>query len=68
MKKIFIFLTALFTYSISYSIEISQIGVESGMTGFEIENNFTYHSLEKNLNKNTEELYEKYEIIKNNWC
>lgn len=66
MKKTFIFLTALLTCSISHSIEISQIGVESGMTGFEIENNFIYHSLEKNLDKTTEDLYTKYEVIKNN--
>lgn len=66
MNKIFIFLTALLTYSLVYSVELSEIEVESGMSGFEIENNFKYISLNKDLDKNTEALYGKYEIIKNN--
>lgn len=64
MKKIFMFLTAILTCSIAYGM--GEIEVESGMTGFEIENNFKYMSLDQDLDKKTESLYEKYEIIKNN--
>lgn len=64
MKKIFMFLAAILTCSIAYGT--GEIEMESGMTGFEIENNFKYMSLDKDLDKKTESLYEKYEIIKNN--